>query len=142
MVNLPALLFQHLRDNVKETKEGRKKIRNWIPLERLILDILMESKTIDSLIEDQITKGLEPLVGKVLNAKCIKNMIIISELISPPTEIPKEFLYNRRITLEDFPIFSNPDPLNVVIWFLENYHACEISKTTYNKKRKISKKHH
>lgn len=59
---------------MKETREGNKKMRNWIPLGRMISDIMMESMQINSLIEDQITKGLEPLVGKMFNAKGLKNM--------------------------------------------------------------------
>lgn len=72
-------------------------MRNWIPLGRLILYILMESKLIDSLTEAQITKGLEPLIGKMFNAKILKNMSIIPELISPSAEISKEDIYNRMI---------------------------------------------
>lgn len=74
-------------------------MRNWIPLGRLISDILMESKLIDSLTEAQITKGLEPRVGKMFNVGSLKKMGIISELTSPPTEIPKEDISNRRIPL-------------------------------------------
>lgn len=119
-VNLPTLLFQHLRDNVKETRKGSRNIKNWIPLGRLISDILMESKLIESLIKDQITKRLEPLVREMLNANGQKNMGIIPELISPPAKIPKGDIYNRRIPLEDFPIFSKLNPLDVIVRFLEN----------------------
>lgn len=58
-VNLSALLFQYLRDMVKETRDGSKNMRNWIPLGRLISNILMESKLIDSLTEAQMTKELK-----------------------------------------------------------------------------------
>lgn len=59
-MNLPTLIFQYLRDLVKETKDGSKEKRNWIPISRFISDILMESKMIDSLSEAQITKKMEP----------------------------------------------------------------------------------
>lgn len=143
-MNLYALLFQHLMKSVKETREGSKKMRNWIPLGRLILYILMESKLIYSSTADQITKRLEPLVRKMFNAKGLKNMGIIPELISSDAKIPKEDIYKKRIPLEEFPIFLKPYPLDVAVGFLEKCHACAIiaaSETTYKKKRKISKKH-
>lgn len=77
-MNLHALLFQHLRDSVKETRDGRRKMKNWVLLGRSISDILMESKLIGSLTEEQITKGLEPQVGKLFNAKGLKNIGIIT----------------------------------------------------------------
>lgn len=61
-VNLSSLFFQYLRYMVKETRDGRKKKRNSIPHGRLITYILMDSKLINSLIEAQITKELEPRI--------------------------------------------------------------------------------
>lgn len=58
----------------------------------------------------------------MLNDKGLKNMGIIPEVISLPIEIPKENIYNKRIPLEDFPIFLKPYPLDIVIGFLENSH--------------------
>lgn len=104
----------------------------------------MESKLIDSLTEDHITKGFKPMVGNMFNAKGMNNMGIIPKLIRPPAEIPKEYIYNRRIPLEDFPIFSKPNPLDVVIGFLENFHVGVIladSETTSKKTRNVYKKH-
>lgn len=80
----------------------------------------------------------------MFNAKGLKNMGIILKVINSPAEILKEYVYNKRIPLEDFPIFSKPGPLDVVVGFLEKCHASVIlatSKTTSKKKRNISKKH-
>ena len=77
-MNLPSLLFQYLRDTVMETRDGSKKKRFWIPLGRMISNILMESKLINSLRKAQITKELEPQVRKMFNAISLKNMTIIS----------------------------------------------------------------
>lgn len=82
---------------VKEIRDGSKKKRNWIPLGRLISDILMESKLIDSLTEARITKKMEPKVGRMFNAKSLKNMGLISELTRNPTETPKEAISNIMI---------------------------------------------
>lgn len=43
-MNLPSILFKYLREVVKETRNGGCKQRKWIPLGRLISDILIESK--------------------------------------------------------------------------------------------------
>lgn len=57
-VNLPTLLSQNLRDSVKETRDSSRKMKNYIPLGRLISDILMERKLIDALTDDQFSKGM------------------------------------------------------------------------------------
>lgn len=122
-MNLLALLFQYLRGVVKETREGSKKTRSWIPLGMLVFDIMMHIKLIDSLTEYQITRGIEPQVQIMCYAKTLKNMGIITELISEPAEIPKEYICNRRVHLEYFLIFYKPNPLGVVIGFLDSCQA-------------------
>lgn len=106
-MKLLSLLFQYIRDTVKETRDGSKKKMNWIPLGRLISYILMESKLIDSLTEAQITKELKPHVRNMFNARSLKNMGIIYELKRNPAEVSKEVISNIRIHLEYFPILSN-----------------------------------
>lgn len=96
---------------MKETKDDSTKMRNYIPLGRLISNILMESQLIDSLIDYQFSNGKTPLVGRMLNTKGMKNMGIITDVIIPPAKMPKEVIHNRRIPLEDFPIFSKTYPL-------------------------------
>lgn len=54
-VNLPALLLRNLKSIVIDTKNGSKRTKSYIPLCRLISYILMQSKLIDSLIDDQFT---------------------------------------------------------------------------------------
>lgn len=127
---------------VKETRDGSKNMRNWIPLRRLISDNLMESKLIDSLTEAQITKELEPWVGRMFNARRLKNMSLISEVTNNPVEVPKEAIFNRMIPLEDFPIFTIHDPLNILIDYLDSYQAgVQNTGSELPRKRKKSKKH-
>ena len=52
-VNLPHLLFNHLRTSVKETREDERTKRDWTPLGRLISDILTENKLVEYLTETQ-----------------------------------------------------------------------------------------
>ena len=63
-MNLAHLLFNHLRTSVKETREEECIKRDWIPLGRLISDILTENNLIDHLIEAQEISSLEATVGK------------------------------------------------------------------------------
>lgn len=143
-VNLNSLLFQYLMDMVKETIDGSKKKRNWIPLGRLISNILMESELIDSLTEARIIKELEPQVGKMSSARSMKTMGVIYELTSNHVEVPKEATSNRRIHLEDFPVFTKQDPLNVLLDYLASCQAGaqnKASKTPYTRKTKSYKKH-
>ena len=69
-VNLPHLLFNHLRTSVKETREDEHTKRDWIPLGRLISDILTENRLIDHLTEAQEISTLEPSVGSNVSHSC------------------------------------------------------------------------
>lgn len=129
-VNPLALVFQHVRDVVKETRNGSRKMRNWIPLGRLISDILMESKLIYSLTNAEKTKGLESLVMNFFNDKSLKNMGIVTDLTSPTVEIPKEVLYNIRIPLEDFHIFSNPEPMDCGVSYRNSNYTSDVPTTS------------
>ncbi|KAI5419977.1 hypothetical protein KIW84_043955 [Lathyrus oleraceus] len=141
-VNFLSLLFQYLGDIVKEPRDGSKKKRNWIPLRRLISDILMESKLIDSLTGAQKTKELISQVGKVFNSRSLKNMGIIYELKRNLAEVSKEVISIRRILVEDFLIFIMQDPMHVLIDYLDKYQTGAQNKASeILRKRKSSKKH-
>lgn len=51
-VNLLALLFLYLRDTIRDTRDGSKRIKSYIPLGRLISNILTGSQLIYSLTDD------------------------------------------------------------------------------------------
>lgn len=144
-VNFLALLFQNLRDIVRDAINGSKRTKSYIPLSRMISDIMMENKLIDSLIDDQFTEGTEPTSIKWLNGNGLKNMKIITEVISPLAEVSKEEIHNIRIYVNDFPIFSKPYSLEDVVKIMEKCHVDVLlaaSKVISQKNnRKISKKH-
>ena len=48
-LNLPSLLFKYLRDSIRDTRNNMKR-RDYIPMGRLILDVLIESGHVDHLI--------------------------------------------------------------------------------------------
>lgn len=50
-MNLPAILFKYLRVMVKEIINGSNKMRNWIPVGRLISNILFEIQLVKKLMD-------------------------------------------------------------------------------------------
>ena len=71
-INLPHILFNHLKTIVKEKREEEKSKRDWIPLGRLISDILTENKLIEHLSESHQVSELETCIGKTLKPKTSK----------------------------------------------------------------------
>jgi hypothetical protein len=67
-LNLPSLLFKYIRDLVKDTR-NHMKLRNYIPLERLISDVLIESGMMNHLISINMMEDVTVDVGKPLNSK-------------------------------------------------------------------------
>ena len=65
-MNLPLILFKYLREMVKETRDGTSKPRKWIPLGRLISDVLFESKLVQTLIDIGLKNKLILTLGKPL----------------------------------------------------------------------------
>lgn len=61
-LNLPSLLFKYLKDSVRDT-------RNYIPLGRLISEVLIESCLVDHPISLNMMEDVTMDVGKPLNAK-------------------------------------------------------------------------
>ena len=70
---------------MKETREEERTKRDWIPLGRLISDILTENRLIEHLTEAQEISTLEASAGKPLNAKNLKKMKIIERIKKKPT---------------------------------------------------------
>lgn len=48
-MNLPLVLFKYLMETLKEMRDTCQKSRKWIPLGRLISDILVKSKLVEEL---------------------------------------------------------------------------------------------
>lgn len=103
----------------------------------------MERKLIDSLTGAEKTKLLESLIGEFFSTKSLKNMGIVTNLTSPSNEIPKELIYNKRIPRENFPIFSNLEPLDCGVNYHINNYASVVPTASEptKKKRKLAKKH-
>ncbi|XP_058726436.1 uncharacterized protein LOC131597781 [Vicia villosa] len=118
-VHLPHSLFSHLKISVNEIREEVKTKRDWIPLGRLISDILIEHRLIEHLTETQQTDVLEAIAGKSFNTKNLKKMKIIETIKKDPALTTKEVITTRRIPLKDFPTFLADSPLDVIINYLQ-----------------------
>ncbi|CAI8591910.1 unnamed protein product [Vicia faba] len=97
---------------------------DWMPLGKLISDILTENKLIEYLAESQQINTLEACAGKSLNAKNLKKMKIIDNIKKDPTIATKEVITSRRVPLTDFPLFSQIDASpKIIARYLE---ACKM----------------
>lgn len=74
-MNFPSILFKYLRYMVKETMNESPKIRKWIPMGRLISDILFESKLMHKLMEAEMTKEVDFKIRKNFNRHSLKKYV-------------------------------------------------------------------
>ncbi|KAL5074520.1 hypothetical protein RYX36_013504 [Vicia faba] len=121
-VDLPFILFNHLFNHVFETREenrikSTKNARKWISFGRLISDILIESGIIGYLKEAGMKEELTHSVGKIFNAKSLLKRKIISKIVAPAGQIPSD-IPNRRIPVEEYPMFSDEEPLEVILEYI------------------------
>ncbi|KAI5437565.1 hypothetical protein KIW84_023614 [Lathyrus oleraceus] len=80
---------------VKETRNSGRKYRKWIPLGRLISDILVESKLVAKLEEMNFCEDLYTEMDKSFNRRNLKNMLMISYGVDP-VDLDWEFVSTRR----------------------------------------------
>lgn len=62
-MNITYILFKYLRELVKETRNETPKPIKWIPLGRLISDILFESKMVKTLIYVGLKRKMNSTLG-------------------------------------------------------------------------------
>ncbi|CAI8599250.1 unnamed protein product [Vicia faba] len=48
-VNLPEILFNYLKYTIVKTRDNGSKSRKWVPIRRLVYDIMVESKLVEFL---------------------------------------------------------------------------------------------
>lgn len=126
-VDLPHLLFDHLWNHVKETREPAKskslKVRDWIPMGRLISNILTENGLVAHLTEAGQTEELKAIVGKSLDGKSLQRMKLVEKLQYEPVQMNSETVRNRRVPVEDFPLFTTEEPVEALMAFIESCMA-------------------
>lgn len=61
-----------------------------------------------------MTKELVTNGGKIFNRRNFKNMSLISEVIYPSEVLDMDEISSRRIPIDDYPIFTKVDPLEIM----------------------------
>ncbi|KAI5437285.1 hypothetical protein KIW84_023411 [Lathyrus oleraceus] len=81
---LPALLFKYLRDSVRETRNNMKP-KTYIPLGRLLSDVLIENGLVDHLEKHKLMEDMAIETGRPLNSRSLKSMGILKKIQVKPT---------------------------------------------------------
>lgn len=117
---LPVILFKFLGNLIRETRIGStSKKGKFIFNGRLILDILVENGLVDDLMVSGLTSELVKDAGKFFWGKNLKIMGLISKVVKLDYLHIKEDICGMGILVDNFPIFTKIDPLEVLEYYLE-----------------------
>lgn len=95
------------------------KPRNYIPLGRLIYDVLIESGMVDHLISINMMEDVIVDMAKPLNAKNLKSMGIIDKVrVKPTLNTSWDTLNDHKEISHGIYLFSKIDPLEVIVHYL------------------------
>ena len=97
---LPAILFLHLKNSIQNSRtsvdEDKEKIL-YIPFGRLISEILVKNGVIKYIRDEaQISMDLTPVFWDTLNAKHLKNMGNLDEILFEPYSEADKTMLNKR----------------------------------------------
>lgn len=112
-LGLPSLLFKFMRDSIRgcRTDDSFNKSKSkFIPNDRLISDILVESGLVDCLLASGLTEELVKDAGKVFWGKNLKSMGLISRFQRPYVILSKDDIYGTINPFDNYPIFTKIDP--------------------------------
>lgn len=119
---LPAFLFKFLMGSIRETRTGStSKKGRFIPNGRLISDLLVENCLVDDLLINRLTEELIKDARKILRRKNLMSISLISKVLKPNIIHSKDDICGMRIPVDNFPIFTKIDPLEVLEYYLESY---------------------
>lgn len=116
-------MFKYLRDSVKDTKNNMNP-RKYIPLGRLISNVLIESGLVDHLISLNLMEDVTADVGKPLKEKNMKSMGLIDRVTVKSTRLTSwEALKDHIDKADEMYLFSKIDPLEVISFYLQDLEA-------------------
>ncbi|KAI5397716.1 hypothetical protein KIW84_063511 [Lathyrus oleraceus] len=97
------------------------KTRNYIPLGRLISDVVIESGLVDHMIRHNLMEDVTVDTGRPLNARNLKSMGVIEQVCVKPTlDTSWESLKDQRKIPNSLYLFSKIDPPEVVAHYLQD----------------------
>ncbi|KAI5435515.1 hypothetical protein KIW84_022077 [Lathyrus oleraceus] len=116
---LPALLFKYLRDSVRETRNNMKP-RTYIPLGRLLSDVLIENGLVDHLVKHRLMEDLAIETGRPLNSRNLKSMGILEKIhIKPTLDTTWEALKDQRDMPNGLCMFYKEEPKEAILHYLQ-----------------------
>ena len=113
-LSLLFIIFEYLKELINKSmiSAGNKKVLKYIPLGRLLSDVLVERGTVDALRDAQCTENLTTSVEDILDVltgENLKSMGDVKEVIvDPESEDPKVVL-KKRMTIDSYPLWTKLD---------------------------------
>lgn len=77
-------------------------------------------------------RKLEFDVGKNFNGGNLKNMSLVSSVIDPSELLDKKIVGARRIPMDDFPIFTKKDPIELLESYIVDCLAISVTPVAYS----------
>jgi hypothetical protein len=109
------------------------KTRNYIPLGRLISDVLIENGLVDHMIHLRLMEDVMIDTGRPQNARNLKRMGIIDQVRAKPTlDTSWEALKDQREIPNRLYLFSKIDPLEVIAYYLEDLYKQGVDITEFS----------
>src|SRR3954470_16873464 len=120
-VDVIYIIFNHLWKAVKDSRNAfrREKGGTIIPFGRIITNLLVHSKIVESLESEGIIKDLAVTSGACLNAFSLKKMKIIDTIIKVPQPLVGTRI-RRKPVLADFETFFNSEVPEVRTKYLKS----------------------
>src|SRR3954468_13083150 len=122
-INISHILFENLRTSIFESREDERAKyphipRTTIPFGRMISDILIESKVVDSIKNLNASHYLEVTQGPIFNGVDLFGLELIKNVPSVSTSFPD--ILSRRIAVEGFISLFHKELDQVVKLYLED----------------------
>lgn len=120
-IDLPHVIFDHLCTQVRETRDdGKNRNRLWIGMGRLLSDILTESGLVDHLYEAGQAETLRSICGRPLDGRSLFRLKLVDEVKAEPHDISQESIKKRRVKVQDFPLWTNEESVESLMYFIES----------------------
>src|SRR3954466_4980773 len=120
-VDVIYIIFNHLWKALKDSRNAFRKENSGtiIPFGRIITNLLVHSKTVESLESEGIIKDLAVTSGACLNAFSLKKMKIIDTILKVPQPLVGTRI-RREPVLADFETFFNSEVPEVRTMYLKS----------------------
>lgn len=79
-----------------------------------------------------MTKEVDIEIGKTFNGKNLKNMSLITVVTDPSEAMDRNDVASKRIPIEDYPIFTEEDPQEVMESYIADCLTTGVVPVTYS----------